>query len=50
MYKTNFNLHLTRNRSKVQKGTRCTAIAVGLKGANIYLTGATGNLGLIHEI
>lgn len=49
MNKTNFNHHITGNRGRTEKGTRCTTVVAGSKRATICLIGAMHNLGLIHQ-
>ena len=46
---TNFNLHVSRAQGRSLKGTRCSTIAAGSKGANIHLIGCISTLGLLHH-
>ena len=48
MDETNFNLHISRNKGRSKKGSRCTSISAGSKGSNIHVIGCIGNIGLIH--
>uniref|UniRef100_A0A0K0EC41 DDE_3 domain-containing protein n=1 Tax=Strongyloides stercoralis TaxID=6248 RepID=A0A0K0EC41_STRER len=46
---TNFNLFISRSKGRSKKGTRCTHVSAGCKGANVHLIGCIGNMGLIHH-
>lgn len=48
MDETNFNLHISRTQGRSLKGTRCTTIAAGSKGANVHVIGCISTMGLIH--
>lgn len=45
---TNFNLYISRTQGRSKKGSRCTSVAAGSRGANVHLIGCIGNVGLIH--
>ena len=49
MDETNFNLHITRKEGRSLRGSRCTTVAAGSRGANIHLIGCISNYGLIHH-
>ena len=49
MDETNFNLHISRTEGRSRRGTRCTTVAAGSKGANIHVIGCISNLGLLHS-
>lgn len=48
MDETNFNIHISRTEGRSRKGTRCTTVAAGSKGANIHVIGGISSLGFIH--
>ena len=48
MDETNLNIHISRSEGRSVKGSRCTTVAAGSKGANVHCIGAISNLGLIH--
>lgn len=45
---TNFNMFISRTQGRSKKGSRCTFVAAGSRGANIHLIGCIGISGLIH--
>lgn len=48
---TNFNWYISRTFGRSKKGSRCTTIAAGTRGANIHVIGCISSLGfLYHEI
>ena len=49
MDETNFNLHFTRKEGRSLRGTRCTTVAAGSRGANVHLIGCISSIGLIHH-
>lgn len=49
MDETNFNLFISRTKGRSVKGSRCTYIAAGCRGANVHIIGCIGNVGLIHH-
>ena len=49
MDETNFNIHISRKEGRSKKGTRCSTVAAGSKGANVHVIGAISNLGMIHQ-
>ncbi len=51
MDESNFNIHISRSEGRSRRGTRCSTVAAGSKGANIHVIGCISNLGLIyHEV
>ena len=48
MDETNLNIHISRSEGRSARGTRCSTIAAGSKGANVHTIGAISSLGLIH--
>lgn len=48
MDETNFNIHISRAQGRSVKGTRCTTIAAGSKGANVHVIGCISTVGFIH--
>ena len=48
MDETNFNIHVSRSMGRAQKGSRCTVVAAGSKGANVHLIGCISILGLVY--
>ena len=48
MHKTNLNIHISRTEGRSVRGSRCTTVAAGSKGANVHVIGAISNLGIVH--
>ncbi|KAF7696498.1 hypothetical protein CDIK_1824 [Cucumispora dikerogammari] len=48
MDETNINIHISRSEGRSARGTRCSTVAAGSKGANVYIIGAISSLGLIY--
>ena len=48
MDESNTSIHISRRESRSIKGTRCTTIAAGLKGANVHMIECKSNAGLLH--
>ena len=48
MDKTNLNIHISRTEGRSVRGSRCTSVAAGSKGANVHVIGAISNLGIVH--
>lgn len=48
MDETNFNIHISRAQGRSTKGTRCTTVAAGSKGANVHVIGCISTSGFIH--
>lgn len=49
MDETNFNIHISRKEGWSKKGTRCSTVAAGSRGANVHVIGAISQLGLVHH-
>lgn len=49
MDETNFNIHISRGEGRSIRGTRCSTIAAGSKGANVHVIGCISNHGLVHH-
>ena len=47
MDKTNLNIHISTEGRSV-RGSRCTTVAAGSKGANVHVIGTISNLGIVH--
>ena len=45
---TNYSIHVSRTEGRSLKGSRCTTLAAGAKGANIYVIRCMSNSDLIH--
>ena len=48
MDESNTNIHISRREGRSLRGTRCTTIAAGSKGANVHMIGCMSNAGLLH--
>ena len=49
MDETNFNLHIIQWEGRSKRGSWCTEVSAGSRGANIYLIGCIGSQGLLHH-
>ena len=48
MDETNLNIYISRTEGRSVRGSRCTTVAGGSKGANVHVIGAISNLGIVH--
>ena len=48
MDETNLNIHISRTEGRSVRGSRCTTVAAGSKGANVHVIGAISNLKIVH--
>ena len=48
MDETNLNIRISRTEGRSVRGSRCTTVAAGSKGANVHVIGAISNLGIVH--
>lgn len=48
MDETNLNIHISRTQGRSLKGTRCTTIAAGSKGANVHVIGCISTMGFVY--
>lgn len=49
MDETNFNLFISRTCGRSRKGSRCSTVAAGSRGANVHLIGCISSLGMIYN-
>ena len=48
MDESNTNIHISRREGRSLRGTRCTTVAAGSKGANVHMIGCMSNAGFLH--
>ena len=48
MDESNLNIHISRSEGRSLRGTRCSTVVAGSKGANVHMIGCIGPLGLLH--
>ena len=49
MDESNTNIHISRREDRSLRGTWCTTVAAGSKGANVHMIGCMSNAGLLHH-